>query len=98
MVDGEIAEVEEAIAHAGVFPVDDANRRAVVDEIRVQQIVVAEHGRLGPKRALDVDGDGPCPLVRRWQLAAMPGRGECVRFHDSEGRESAGATARSAPT
>src|ERR1700719_2825823 len=63
VVDGQIAEVEEAIAHPGVFPVDDPDRRAVIDKARVQEIVVAEDGGLLPQRALDIEGDRPGPLL-----------------------------------
>src|SRR5947199_238142 len=34
VVDGEVAEVEEGIAHAGVLPVDDPEPIAVGDEVR----------------------------------------------------------------
>src|ERR1039457_7224152 len=48
MIDGEIGQVEEGIAHAGVLPVEDA-QLAVVQEVFVEQSVVAK-GR-GPKSA-----------------------------------------------
>ena len=41
VVDAEVAEVEERVAHAGVLPVDDPQPRPVVNEVRVQQVVVA---------------------------------------------------------
>ena len=41
MVDGEVSEVEEGVAHTGVFPVDKPEVVAVGDEVRIQQIVVA---------------------------------------------------------
>ena len=53
VIDGEIAEVEEAIAHARVFPIDDPDVRAVIDEVGVEQVVVAEHGRFLAHRPLD---------------------------------------------
>ena len=84
MVDGKISEVEEAITHPGVFPVDDPDGRSVVDKVRVQQIVVTEHGPLGPKRPLDVEGDRPGALVGRRQLAAVPGGDQRVRLHHAE--------------
>src|SRR5438093_10232087 len=56
MVRAEVAEVEERIAHPGIFPVDDPDAPAVVDEVRVEQVVVtrpeldrvAEEGELDP--------------------------------------------------
>ena len=81
MVDREVAQIEETITHPGVFPVDDANRRPVVDEVRVQQIVVTGDQRLRSKRAFDVKGDRPRPLDRRRQLAAVSGGRHRVRFH-----------------
>ena len=41
MVDREVREVEEEVAHAGVLPVDDPDALAVEDEVRVQEVVVA---------------------------------------------------------
>src|SRR3989304_5271399 len=40
MVAGEVGQVEEDVAHPGVLPVEDA-QRAVVEEIGVEQVVVA---------------------------------------------------------
>ena len=40
VVDREVREVEEAVAHARVLPVDDAQPLAVIQEIRVQEVVV----------------------------------------------------------
>ena len=36
----EVGEVEEDVAHPRVLPVDDPDPAAVVDEVRVQEIVV----------------------------------------------------------
>ena len=44
VVDGEVAEVEVAIAHAGVLPVDDVDALPVQHEVRGQQVVVAGDG------------------------------------------------------
>jgi hypothetical protein len=41
VVDGEVGQVEEHVAHPGVLPVDDPDPVAVVDEVRGQQVVVA---------------------------------------------------------
>ena len=45
VVDREVREVEEAVAHARVLPVDDPEPLAVVEEVRVQEVVVARHRR-----------------------------------------------------
>jgi len=42
MVDGKVAKVEEAITHPGVLPIDDPEGGAVVDEVRIQKVVMAE--------------------------------------------------------
>ena len=60
VVDGEVGEIEEDVAHAGVLPVDDPDALAVVDEVRVQQVVVA--GPLGHWAAGTLDP--PRELVR----------------------------------
>ncbi len=60
VVDREVGQVEERVAHAGVLPVDDDQPLAVVDEVRVEQIVVAGTRRLvGAQRR-----DPPCEVVR----------------------------------
>ena len=41
VVDAEVAEVEERVAHPRVLPVDDPDPGAVVDEVGVEQVVVA---------------------------------------------------------
>ena len=46
VVDREVGEVEERVAHARVLPVDDEETLAVVDEVRVEQVVVTGTGRL----------------------------------------------------
>ena len=43
VVDREVREVEEAVAHARVLPVDDPQVLAVVEEVRVQEVVVARN-------------------------------------------------------
>ena len=53
VIDGEVGQIEEAIAHARVLPVDDADALPVVDEIRVQQVVVAGSGTFALPRSLD---------------------------------------------
>ena len=41
VIDAEIPQVEERIAHARVLPIDDPDALPVVDEVRVEQVVVA---------------------------------------------------------
>ena len=69
VVDAEVAEVEERVAHPGVLPVDDPDPCPVVDEVGVEQVVVAgpqlerrrEAGELDPpadrRGQLVLDGD-----------------------------------------
>ena len=53
VVDGEIRQVEEDVAHARVLPVHDPQAFAVEDEVRVEQVVVTRDGRLWSARTLD---------------------------------------------
>ncbi len=41
MLNSEVAEVEEDIAHTGVFPIQDADAGAVINKIAVEQVIVA---------------------------------------------------------
>src|SRR5207248_4765917 len=87
MVDGEIAEIEETVAHSRVLPIHDPDGDAVIDEVGVEQIVVAEHRWLRAKGALDRDPDGLGGFVRRGQTPAVAHRGQRVGLDDPEGRE-----------
>ena len=87
VIDGEIAEVEEAIAHPRVFPIDDSDDGAVIDEVRVEQVVVAEHRRLLTDRLLDGKGQGLGALVRGRQAAAVPDRRQRIGLNHPERRE-----------
>ena len=58
VVDREVAKVEEEVAHAGVLPVDDPNP-AVVEEVAVEEVVVAEHMGLGATRILNPNRQRP---------------------------------------
>src|SRR2546427_3246856 len=74
MVDGEIAKVEEAIAHSRILPIHDPNGDAVIDEVGVEQVVVAEHGRLGERARSMVTATAcarSCAAGRRppWRIA-----------------------------
>ena len=61
-----LPEVEERVAHAGVLPVDDPDPLAVVDEVGVEQVVVA-----GPQ--LDRRGQAGARSMRR-PIARAPAR------------------------
>ncbi len=63
VVDREVRQVEEAVANSGVLPVDDAQDVAVVEEVRVQEIVVARDGVGCRALAFDPAGELVCPLV-----------------------------------
>src|SRR5579883_412830 len=51
LVDGEVAEIEEDIAHRGIFPVQDADGAPIVDEIAGEQVIMA-----GSRRECLADG------------------------------------------
>ena len=69
VVDREVRQVEERIAHARVLPVDDHEPLAVVDEVRVEQVVVARTRRLAGAQL----GDPPRQLVRRGERVGNDG-------------------------
>src|SRR5947209_7328560 len=60
VVDREVRQVEEPIPHARVLPVDDANL-AVIEEVRVQEVVVARHIWFHAPRGADPLRDRACP-------------------------------------
>ena len=88
LVHGEVAEIEIRIAHRGVFPVDDAQALAVVDEIGREQIVMAGQRPPGTaQRAFDAlhGGEG---RPHRSGEAHPAGRSEAVVAADRvEGRK-----------
>jgi hypothetical protein len=57
VVDREVREVEEDVAHPGVLPVDDPEPSVVDDEVRAEEIVVARPPVLWPAHARDPRGD-----------------------------------------
>ena len=71
VVDREVREVEEDIAHARVLPIDDPEAPAVIDEVRVEKVVVT--GTLGEctPRPLDAPRDLARPRVARRDLGAV---------------------------
>ena len=90
MIDGEIAKVEEAIAHSRVLPIHDADGHAIIDEVGVEEVVVAQHRSLRGKGTLDGDRDSLRAFARRGQAPAVAHRGQGVSLDDPEGREGAG--------
>ena len=89
MVDAEVAEVEERVAHPRVLPVDDPDPRAVVDEVGVEQVVVArpELERGGQAGQLDPPPDRLAQLVLGRDRDAARQRQRPVRLHDPERHE-----------
>ncbi len=90
VVDGEVREVEEPVAHAGVLPVDDPDPGRRADEVGVQQVVVARLRRPGAERAFDLVGAGLGLLVLGGDPDAVRLRGLAVGLDDSKGVERRG--------
>src|SRR3954453_16504064 len=91
VVDAEVAEVEERVAHPGIFPVDDPDARPVVDEVPVEEVVVAgsELDRCGEEAPLDAPPDrGGLLVLGRDRNAALL-RERTVRLRDPERHEQA---------
>ena len=78
------AEVEERVAHAGVLPVDEPQSDAVVDEVRVQQVVVAGPRSRTDATALDLVGDLFRAFIRRGHPDAVLVRGGAVRLDNTK--------------
>ncbi len=55
LIRGEVAQVEEAVAHAGVLPIQEANGVPVFQEVGGQQVVVARN-RIGRRGQCPLDG------------------------------------------
>jgi hypothetical protein len=90
VVDREVGEVEETVAHAGVLPVDDPDASSVVDEVRIQEVVVARREPRWASRSFDRIGDVLRPDVVVGHGNAVVAR--CLRelLDDAEGIEPAG--------
>ena len=84
MVDREVREVEEHVAHPRVLPVDDPDSPAVVDEVRVEEVVVARPLWRGAAQLLDPPCDLPRPGVRGRHLGAAIERRRAVVLDDPE--------------
>src|SRR6478672_209830 len=89
VIDAEVAEVEERVAHPGVFPVDDPDAASVVDEVGIEQVVVArpELDRSGEQRTLDPPADGGSELVLRRDGHAARHRQGPIGLGDPERNE-----------
>ena len=92
MVDAEVAEIEERVAHPGVFPVDDPDPRAVVDEVRVEQVVVArpQLDRVRQEGHLDPAADRRGRVVRRRDGDPARERQRPIRLDDPKRHEQPG--------
>ena len=86
VVDAEVAEIEERVAHPGVLPVDDADPGAVVDEVRVEQVVVTrpQLERVGQAGELDPAADRGRELVLGRDAHAAGHRQRPVRLDDAQ--------------
>ena len=90
MVDREVRQVEERVAHARILPVDDHEALAVVDEVGVEQVVVTR-ARLLPGPPLgDPAGQVVGVRERIGRRRASRDRRIPVGLHDLEGVEAAG--------
>ena len=90
VVDREVGEVEERVAHARVLPVDDAQPLAVVEEVRVQEVVVTRPRCRASPRPLDARGQLVRPLEVRGHVAAALECGRAIGLDDAERVEGAG--------
>ncbi len=90
VVDGEVREVEEAVAHPRVLPVDDAEPLAVVQEVGVQEVVVARDGRVGCASLLDPRGDLVRAIERLGHAPSALERCLPVGLDHAEGVEHSG--------
>ena len=89
VVDREVREVEEAVAHARVLPVDDPQVLAVVEEVRVQEVVVARNGVAPAALLFDPQRHRLRPHERGRDFAASVERGLPVGLDDAERVERA---------
>ena len=90
VVDGEVREVEEAVAHSRVLPVDDAETLAVVQEVGVQEIVVTRDRSVGGTSLRDSSSDLVCPIERLGHAPSTVERCLPVRLDHAEGVEHPG--------
>jgi len=92
VVDAEVAEVEERVAHAGVLPVDNPDPLAVVDEVGVQKVVVAwaRLDRCVEQRALNAASHLVGLVPGGWPRHAASNGQRQVGLDDAERNEEAG--------
>ena len=86
VVDREVPQVEEEIAHTAVLVIDDPHVVAVQQEVRVQQVVVARTvgERMLGERGLDVAGSGMDLFERRRRRDPALGRDPAIVLNDPE--------------
>ena len=89
VVDREVGEVEVAVAHPRVLPVDDPEPVLATEEVRGEQVVVAGHGSLGPEGA-SISRPARGPARTRRDVAAALARGLGVGLDDAERVEAGG--------
>jgi hypothetical protein len=89
VIDGEVGQVEEAVAHARVLPVDDPNVAVLVEEVQVLVVVVAGDRHGPPAGRLDAKGDAVGPLEDVRDRDAVRGSGLGVHLDDAERIEAA---------
>src|SRR5260221_5105141 len=87
MLNGEVAEVEEDVAHTSIFPIQNADAGTIIDEIAVEQVVVAGtegewfvgiHGRFDLARFFKI------PIHFIWQLDIETRGGLLIFLCDTE--------------
>jgi len=92
VVNAEVAEVEVGVAHPGVLPVDDPDPRPVVDEVGVQEVVVArpQLERRDQAGQLDAAGDGFGQVELGRDRHPARHRERAIRLDDAERHEESG--------
>ncbi len=83
-----VSEVERGVAHARVFPIENANR-AIIKKILIEQIVVTEARRewVAQKRGLNLAQSRHQPIKVVGERDVVPPRNRRVIFHGTKGRE-----------
>jgi hypothetical protein len=83
--------MRSSVAHPRVLPIDDPDALAVIDEVRVEQVVVAgpELDRVGQERLFDQPADLPGALVGGRDRHASLGRQRPVCLADPQRDEQA---------
>src|SRR5262249_18313733 len=84
VVGAEVAEVEQRAVEAGIVPVDQPQTAPVVDEVRRQQVVVAEYEIDGADHGLEIVRDFKQARQGRDHAPIPVGQGLCVAAEDLE--------------